>query len=63
MSFLLVIAPGADWAYAIAAGLRYGRVLPTVGGLLAGHLLATAVVAPNCSTRHLASILTHAQPR
>ena len=45
VSFLLVITPGADWAYAIAAGLRYRTVLPAVGGLLTGHLAATAVVA------------------
>ena len=45
VSFLLVITPGADWAYAISAGLRHRTVLPAVGGLLAGHLAATAVVA------------------
>ena len=45
VSFLLVITPGADWAYAIAAGLRHRTVMPAVGGLLAGHLAATAVVA------------------
>jgi len=45
VSFLLVLTPGADWAYAIAAGLRHRTVLPAVGGLLAGHLAATAVVA------------------
>jgi threonine/homoserine/homoserine lactone efflux protein len=45
VSFLFVITPGADWAYAITAGLRHRTVLPAVGGLLAGHLLATAVVA------------------
>ncbi|MEV4620801.1 LysE family translocator [Asanoa sp. NPDC049573] len=45
VSFLLVITPGADWAYAITAGLRHRTVLPAVGGLLAGHLLATVVVA------------------
>ncbi len=45
VSFLLVITPGADWAYAIAAGLRHRTVLPAVSGLLAGHLLATIVVA------------------
>jgi threonine/homoserine/homoserine lactone efflux protein len=45
VSFLFVITPGADWAYAITAGLRYRTVLPAVGGLLAGHLVATAVVA------------------
>jgi threonine/homoserine/homoserine lactone efflux protein len=45
VSFLLVVTPGANWAYAIAAGLRHRTLLPAVGGLLAGHLLATAVVA------------------
>ncbi|WP_035855071.1 LysE family translocator [Cryptosporangium arvum] len=45
VSFVMVLVPGADWAYAIAAGLRHRTVLPAVSGLLAGHLLATAVVA------------------
>ncbi len=45
VSFLFVITPGADWAYAIAAGVRHRTVVPAVGGMLAGHLLATAVVA------------------
>ena len=37
--------PGADWAYAIAAGLRERSVLPAVGGLLVGYRRPTAVVA------------------
>jgi threonine/homoserine/homoserine lactone efflux protein len=45
VSALFVITPGADWAYAITAGLRYRTVLPAVGGLLAGHLAATLAVA------------------
>jgi threonine/homoserine/homoserine lactone efflux protein len=45
VSFLFVITPGADWAYAISAGLRHRTVIPAVGGLLTGHLAATAVVA------------------
>ncbi|WP_133800112.1 LysE family translocator [Kribbella caucasensis] len=45
MSLLFVVTPGSDWAYAIAAGLRHRTVLPAIGGLLAGHLTATAVVA------------------
>jgi threonine/homoserine/homoserine lactone efflux protein len=45
VSFLFVITPGADWAYAITAGLRHRVVLPAVGGLLVGHLTATVVVA------------------
>lgn len=45
VSFLLVVTPGADWAYAISAGLRYRSVLPAVGGLLAGYVVITLVVA------------------
>ena len=45
VSFLLVLVPGADWAYAIAAGLRDRSVLPAVAGLLAGYAVLTAVVA------------------
>ena len=45
VSFLFVLTPGADWAYAIAAGLRHRTVVPAVGGMLSGHLAMTAVVA------------------
>ncbi|MFG1678688.1 LysE family translocator [Nonomuraea sp. NPDC049269] len=45
VSLMFVVTPGADWAYAITAGLRHRTVLPAVGGLLAGHLAATALVA------------------
>ena len=45
LSLMLAITPGADWAYAISAGLRYRTVAPAVGGLLLGHLAATVVVA------------------
>lgn len=45
VSFLFVITPGADWAYAITAGLRNRSPLPAVLGMLAGHLLATLLVA------------------
>jgi threonine/homoserine/homoserine lactone efflux protein len=45
VSFLLVLVPGADWAYVIAAGLRGQSVLPAVAGLLAGYAGLTAVVA------------------
>ncbi|MDR2299849.1 MAG: LysE family translocator [Comamonas sp.] len=46
VSFLLVLTPGADWAYVISAGLR-GRklVLPATVGLACGALLATLAVA------------------
>lgn len=45
VSLLFVITPGADWAYAITAGLRHRRVLPAVAGLVGGHITATVVVA------------------
>ena len=45
MSALLVLVPGADWAYVIAAGLRDRTVWPAVGGLLLGYLALTVVVA------------------
>ncbi|MEU5434965.1 LysE family translocator [Streptomyces sp. NPDC020719] len=46
VDILLVFTPGADWAYAIAAGLRDRSVVPAVAGLIAGYagytLLAVA---------------------
>ena len=45
VSILFVITPGADWAYAITAGLRFRSPLPAIAGMLAGHVLATLVVA------------------
>jgi len=45
VSFLLVLIPGADWAYVIGTGLRGGPVLTAVGGLVLGYAALTAVVA------------------
>lgn len=45
VSILFVITPCVDWAYAITAGLRFRSPVPAVLGMLAGHLLATLVVA------------------
>jgi len=45
VSFLFVITPGVDWAYAISAGMHGRVVVPTVIGLLLGHLTATMIVA------------------
>ncbi|MBN9332902.1 LysE family translocator [Devosia sp.] len=45
ISLLFVVTPGADWAYAISAGLKDNAAVPAVSGLLAGHLVATLVVA------------------
>ncbi|KAE9642219.1 LysE family translocator [Pseudomonas sp. PB103] len=50
VSILFVITPGADWAYAISAGLKHRVVLPAVAGLLSGHLLATLIVAAGVGT-------------
>jgi threonine/homoserine/homoserine lactone efflux protein len=46
----LMLVPGADWAYAIAAGLRDRSVLAAVAGLLAGYAGLTAVVAAGVAT-------------
>lgn len=45
VSILFIMSPGADWAYAITAGLHERAIAPAVSGLLIGHLLATLVVA------------------
>ena len=45
VSMVFVLTPGADWAYTISSGLRHRSVVPAIGGLLSGHLLATIVVA------------------
>ncbi|WP_132927709.1 MULTISPECIES: LysE family translocator [Sodalis] len=50
VSALFVITPGADWAYAISAGIRGSTVVPAVGGLLFGHLIATIIVAAGVGT-------------
>lgn len=44
VSMLFVITPGADWAYAISAGLRR-RPVPAVLGMVSGHAAATIIVA------------------
>ncbi|MFJ8137795.1 LysE family translocator [Streptomyces sp. NPDC096013] len=44
VDLLLVFTPGADWAYAVSAGLRGRSVVPAVTGLIAGHA-AYALVA------------------
>ncbi|MBF7684138.1 LysE family translocator [Acinetobacter sp. B5B] len=49
ISILFVITPGADWAYAISAGIK-GRILPAISGLLLGHLMATIIVAAGVGT-------------
>ncbi|MBC2907207.1 LysE family translocator [Streptomyces cupreus] len=45
LDLLLVCVPGADWAYAISAGLRGGSVARAVGGLVSGYALHTVLAA------------------
>jgi threonine/homoserine/homoserine lactone efflux protein len=45
VALLLIVCPGADWAFTIAAGLRSRSVIPAVGGLLLGYTAMTLVVA------------------
>ncbi|MFJ2112155.1 MULTISPECIES: LysE family translocator [unclassified Streptomyces] len=63
VDLLLVFTPGADWAYAISAGLRSRSVLPAVTGLVAGYagytLLAVAgLVVVVASSPNLLTALT-----
>jgi threonine/homoserine/homoserine lactone efflux protein len=45
VALLLIVVPGADWAFTLSAGLRGKSVLPAVSGLVAGYAAVTAVVA------------------
>ncbi|WP_153786488.1 LysE family translocator [Pseudomonas sp. EMN2] len=44
-SLLFVFTPGADWAYAISAGIRNRGIGASVLGLLAGYLVLTILIA------------------
>ena len=45
VSSLLIMVPGADWAFTIGAGLRGHSVVPAVGGIVLGYAAMTIVVA------------------
>ncbi len=45
VALLLIVVPGADWAFTISAGLRGQPILPAVGGLVIGYAAVTTVVA------------------
>jgi threonine/homoserine/homoserine lactone efflux protein len=45
VDLLLVITPGADWAYVIAASLGDRSVVPSVVGLVSGYAVHTALVS------------------
>lgn len=44
VSFALAMTPGADWAYAISAGLGRHRVSSAVAGLCSGYVLHTLLL-------------------
>jgi threonine/homoserine/homoserine lactone efflux protein len=45
VALLLIVVPGADWAFTIGAALRGRLVAPAVGGLVVGYTAMTLVVA------------------
>jgi threonine/homoserine/homoserine lactone efflux protein len=45
VTFLLIVVPGPDWAFTLAAGARDRVVLPAVAGLVVGYSLLTVLVA------------------
>jgi threonine/homoserine/homoserine lactone efflux protein len=55
VSLLLVLVPGADWAYAITAGVQHRSVFPAIAGLLAGYVVLTLTVAAGVATLLAAS--------
>jgi threonine/homoserine/homoserine lactone efflux protein len=63
IDLLLILTPGADWAYAIAAGLRDRSVVPAVAGLVAGYaghtlLVVAGLAALVAATPSLLTVLT-----
>jgi threonine/homoserine/homoserine lactone efflux protein len=45
VTFMLIVVPGPDWAFTLAAGVRDGVVLPAVTGLVLGYAVLTVLVA------------------
>ncbi|GAA1001229.1 LysE family transporter [Acrocarpospora macrocephala] len=45
VALLLIVVPGADWAFTISAGLRRRSVYPAVSGLVVGYAAITLIVA------------------
>ncbi len=45
VALLLIIVPGADWAFILSSGLRGRTVLPAVSGIVLGYAGITLVVA------------------
>jgi threonine/homoserine/homoserine lactone efflux protein len=47
---LLIMVPGADWAFVLGSGLSGRTVVPAVGGLVLGYAGLTVVVAAGVGT-------------
>ncbi|WP_197373887.1 LysE family translocator [Mycolicibacterium baixiangningiae] len=45
VAFALIVVPGPDWAYVLAAGVRDHAVVSPVTGILLGYVGLTAIVA------------------
>ena len=60
VAVVLIIVPGADWAFTLGAGLRGRSIIPAVGGLVIGYAIITAIVAAGvgAAVAGSASILT-----
>jgi threonine/homoserine/homoserine lactone efflux protein len=50
VAVLLIMVPGADWAFTISAGLRGHSVFPAVSGLMLGYAAMTILVAAGLGT-------------
>jgi threonine/homoserine/homoserine lactone efflux protein len=50
VALLLIVVPGADWAFTLSAGLAGRSVIPAVGGLVVGYAAVTLVVAAGVGT-------------
>jgi threonine/homoserine/homoserine lactone efflux protein len=44
VDLVLIMTPGADWAFAIAVGVTGDRVAPAISGLATGYLAQVAIV-------------------
>lgn len=45
VTLMLIVVPGADWAFTLSAGLRGRSIIPAVGGLVLGYAAITVLVA------------------
>lgn len=45
VAVMLALTPGADWAYAISAGLRARSIAPSILGMIAGYTVVIVAVA------------------